>query len=150
MDNNKTTVVMDTRETTDKISRSLLAWLNSWTGKPLSIGYEFLPSDAPGMALSTIQGAYITRQYIRGAYEGQYQFKVIYRLQPSSNNARLSADETLDALGDWATAEKPLPDLGGGKVAKKITCNTRAAMFARYEDGSEDHQIMMTLDYISI
>lgn len=61
----------------------------------------------------------------------------------------MKADEILDAIGDWAVSRRPLPYLGDGKQATKITCNTRAAMFARYDDNTEDHQILMTMDYFS-
>lgn len=146
---NNDTPVMETREATDRISRGLLSWLNTWPGKQLPIAFEDLPSDAPGMALSSIQGAYIVKRYLRGRYEGQYQYKILYRLQPTSSNARLTADETLDALGDWASSEASRPSIGQNKTVKRIVCNTRAAMVARYEDGSEDHQILMTMEYHS-
>lgn len=132
---------------TDKIARKLLVWLNEYADKPAAIAYEFLPSDQPGMALSIIQGAYKLREYMRGAYVGQMQFKIIYRLQPgSSNNSRLTADETLNALADWAIARDTPPDIGNGRVTD-ITCTARAALFGRYEDGSEDHQVLMAMEY---
>lgn len=136
---------------TDSISRALFRWLNSWTDKPVVINYESLPADGEGMALSTIQGAYKLKEYVRGGYLGQYQFKVMYRVQPgNSNNNRLSADETLDALGEWATEARPYPDIGTGKRVTKIKINSLSSVFANYEDGSEDHQILMTMDYSSI
>lgn len=136
---------------TESISRALFRWLNSWPDKPVVINYEHLPADGEGMALSTIQGAYKLKEYVRGGYLGQYQFKVMYRVQPGpSNNNRLSADETLDALGLWAVSTRPLPDLGPGKRTTKIKINSLSSVFANYEDGSEDHQILMTLDYSSM
>lgn len=142
--------VMVSNEEQENISRSLLIWLNEYPDKPVNINYEYLYDDQPSMALSVIQGAYKTKQYLRGRYEGSYQFKVIYRLQPSnSNNNRLRADEILDALADWAANRKDFPDIGPGKTVKQIIVNSRSAMFGRYENGDEDHQVLMTLDYIS-
>lgn len=67
------------------------------------------------MALSTIQAAYITKKYILGGHEAEYQFKVIYRIKPgTSNDKRLSADEVLNSLGDWAAGQRP--DLGRGSA----------------------------------
>lgn len=149
MDNKNLNMVAATE--TDSISRALFRWLNTWTDKPVVINYESLPADGEGMALSTIQGAYKLKEYVRGGYLGQYQFKVMYRVQPgNSNNNRLSADETLDALGEWATKARPYPDIGTGKRVTKIKINSLSSVFANYEDGSEDHQILMTMDYSSI
>lgn len=142
---------MATAAETESISRALFRWLNTWPDKPVVINYESLPADGEGMALSTIQGAYKLKEYVRGGYLGQYQFKVMYRVQPgNSNNNRLSADETLDALGEWATKARPYPDIGTGKRVAKIKINSLSSVFSNYEDGSEDHQILMTMDYSSI
>ena len=149
MDNKNLNMVAATE--TDSISRALFRWLNSWPDKPVVINYESLPDDGEGMALSPIQGAYKLKEYVRGGYLGQYQFKVMYRVQPgNSNNNRLSADETLDALGEWAAKTRPYPDIGAGKRVTKIKINSLSSVFANYEDGSEDHQILMTMDYSSI
>lgn len=142
---------MAAAEETESISRAIFRWLNQWPDKPVVINYENLPADGEGMALSTIQGAYRLKEYVRGGYLGQYQFKVMYRVQPgNSNNNRLSADETLDALGTWASKTRPFPDIGSGRRVTKIKINSLSSVFANYEDGSEDHQILMTLDYSSM
>ncbi len=99
------------------------------------------------MALSTIQAAYIVKKYILGGYQAEYQFKVIYRMKPgNSNDKRLKADETLNALGDWAASEKP-PAIGDGRKVIRIEPTTRSSLFAMYENGDEDHQILMKMNY---
>ena len=56
----------------DQVSRKLLAWLNTFPGKPVDlIRFEFLPADTEAMALSTIQAAYITKKYILGGYQAE-------------------------------------------------------------------------------
>lgn len=135
----------------DNISRAMLMWLNEFPEKPVyAINYEYLPPDGTGMALSTVQEAYIIKKYMRGGYQGQYQFKIVYRAQPGNNSGRLQADEVLNAIGDWASARRDFPKIGEKKYIQRIQTNTRAAMFVRYDDGSEDHQILMTVDYVSI
>lgn len=132
----------------EQISRLMLAWVNQFPDKPVSlINYEFLKDGEPSMALSTIQAAYKTRKFITGGYEAQYQFKVIYRVQPTTNNDRLKADELLNSLGDWATAREDLPVLGDGIRCLKVEATTRSSLFARYENGDEDHQILMIMNY---
>lgn len=132
---------------TDNVSRKMLAWLNTYPEKPVSlIEFEYLETDKPSMALSIIQGAYKTKQYISGGYVAQYQFKVIYRVQPGrSNNARLNADELLNAMGDWMSSRSNYPDIGYRIL--RIVCDSRSSLFAAYENGDEDHQILMTMTY---
>lgn len=132
----------------EQISRVLLAWLNQFPDKPvILINYEFLKDGEPSMALSTIQAAYKTKKYIAGGYQAQYQFKVIYRVQPSTNNDRLKADELLNGLGDWANTREDLPILGEGIRCLKVEATARSSLFARYENGDEDHQILMNMTY---
>lgn len=144
-----TTPVAVPKSEQDTISRQLLIWLNEFPNKPVkTINFEFLPGDQPGMALSTVQGAFKTKNYMRGRYRAEYQFKVVYRLQPgNSNNNRLGADELLDELGDWASNRLDKPKLGGQLKVIDIECNTRSSLFGRYENGDEDHQIFMTMHY---
>lgn len=141
-----------TADEVDKISRSMLVWANTFPDKPVTvIKYEFLDvdeisGDEAGMALSTIQGTYITRQYIIGGYQAEYQFKIIYRIKPgNSNDKRLQADEMLNRFGDWSRTQKP--DLGEGVNALKVEPTTQSSKFAAYEDGYEDYQILMRLTY---
>lgn len=134
----------------DQISRYMLVWANTFPDKPVDvIKYEFLDVDSgeeSGMALSTIQGTYITKQYLSGDYLAEYQFKVIYRIKPgNSNDKRLKADEMLNQFGDWARTQKP--DLGDGIRTILIEPTTQSSKFAAYEDGYEDYQILMKLTY---
>lgn len=134
-------------EETDRVARNVLKWLNEWPDPSVDvIQYEFLPATAPSMAMSSIQGAYITQRYILGGYAAEYQFKVIYRIKPGkSMDARLKADETLNRLGAWA--EKGKPDLGAGVIVHKVQATSLSALFAQYEGGEEDHQILMKVNY---
>ena len=139
---------MASSEEVDRISRSMLVWANTFPDKPVTvIKYEFLDiDDAAGddaaMALSTIQGTYITQQYIIGGY----QVKIIYRIKPgTSNDKRLQADEMLNHFGDWARTQHP--DLGDGINALRVESTTQSSKFAAYEDGYEDYQILMRLAY---
>lgn len=128
------------------VGRALLVWLNTCPEKPERISFEYLPEDQPGLMMSTIQAAYKTRQYILGGYEAQYQFKLVYRVQPDDNDSRLAADETLNAIGTWAERAETKPDLGSA-IIKSVKRTSNASLFAVYEDGSRDHQILMTLTY---
>lgn len=135
----------------DKIARRLMVWINTYPDLPADIYdgtilYEQLAADVPAMAVSAIQGVSITARYITGGHRGEYQYKVIYRIKPgNSMDKRLKADELLNRLGDWAQENKP--DLGEGITVIRNAPTTRSALFAAYDNGDEDHQILMTLTY---
>lgn len=136
-------------EEQDKISRNVLKWLNTFPEIPDmvdTINYEFLKDDITGMTLSTIQGAYVAERYILGGYKAEYPFKVIYRIKPgNSMDKRLKADELLDHLGNWASRGRP--DLGEGLRSIRVGVTSPSSMFAVYENGDVDHQILMKLTY---
>lgn len=143
-------VAMVSKTESDAISRYVTAWVNTFPDKPVSIiNYEFLNVGSgaeTGMAISTIQGAYITRRYILGGYRAEYQFKVIYRIKPgNSNDKRLTADELLNQLGEWSRTESPA--LGDGMRSVYVEPTSLASKFAEYADGYEDYQILMKLIY---
>lgn len=133
------------------ISRKMVVWANNFPDSPVGfINYEQLDANSNSMALSTIQGTYITRRFICGGYEAEYQFKLVYRVfVGNSNDARLTADEILNTFGDWASTLHPLeqPYIGEGIRVLKIEPTTRSSLFAAYDDGTEDHQIMMRMIY---
>lgn len=137
------------QEEEEKISRNVLIWLNTFPDIPESVGtirYETLNADVTNMAMSTIQGAVITQRYILGGHQAEYQFKVIYRVKPGkSTDARLKADELLDRLGVWASRNNP--DLGSDIRTIRVEPTTQSSLFAIYENGDEDHQILMKLTY---
>lgn len=130
------------------MGRSLLRWLNTYPEKPVPfIDFENLPDDATGMMLSNIQAAYKISQDILGGYTAQYQFKIVYRVQPGDFNSRLEAEETLNGLGAWAEENPDKPVLENGAKVQTVRCDTGASLFATYEDGSQDYQILMNLIY---
>lgn len=134
------------------VSKKIITWLNSWLDDnpdvPLSIDfidYEFIEADTQSMTMSLIQSPYIVERFISGAYIAEYQFKIVYRTQPLSPNARLNADDLLNRLGDWAAGQKP--DIGDGLEVQEVEQTARASLFARMDGGWEDHQTFMRMTY---
>lgn len=131
-----------------KIDRKVLVWLNSFPDKPVATvtTETHLPINDVGMALSAITNAYVNKAYIYGGYQAEYNFKVIYRIIPGqSMDKSLKADELLNQLGDWAARNKP--DLGEGIRVTKTAPVSQAELYAPYENGDEDHQIMIRITY---
>lgn len=136
-------------EETEQAGRGLVSWLNGWTDFPvgvLSVNYNHLSTDDVGMAVSPIQGGKI-KQYIMGGYLAEYQFKLIYRVHPTDNDDRLKATEVLDRFGAWAEQNPEKPNLGDRAKVLEVKRDDCATLFAPYQDGSEDYQILMTMTW---
>lgn len=145
-------VALVEKEQEDQVNRNMVAWANTFPdlpddlSGPLPVNYEYLIAGKPCMALSTIQSAYITKRYVLGGYQAEYQFKLIYRIQPGqSPDKRLTADEILDKFGDWARTQTP--NIGENMHVIKIEATTRSSLFSAYDSGDEDHQILMKMTY---
>lgn len=133
-----------------QVVRALLEWLNQYDGLPLvvkKIEAEFLPAESSGICLTTSTAAYKTQEYINGAYTAQLQFALAYRTTPTNSNQRLNAMDVLTEIAAWAESREDLPQLGELKTPISIERTSPAVMIARYEDGSEDYQILMVFIY---
>lgn len=135
-------------EEQNRLSSSVMMWLNTFPDLPPDAGkfdFETLEVRNPSLALSTIQSAYIVQRYITGGYKAEYQFKIIYRIIPgNSTQKKLEADELLNRIGVWASRNKP--DLAP-LLSVRVEPTTQSSLFAQYENGYEDHQILMKLTY---
>lgn len=134
------------------VSQNIIIWLTKWLNEtpdaPVAIeriDYEFMPAKKVCMALSLIQGAYIVERFIDGSYTAEYPFKIVYRLNPGSQNRRLEADKLLDDMAAWANGQKPF--IGEGLEVQELEQTTASALFAILDSGWEDHQIFMRMTY---
>lgn len=139
---NKPVIPVPPREAAE-IERKLLEWINQYEALEARINYEFLKPDAYSLAMSTIQTA--RRRDILGGYSATYQFRIIFRLQPMTNDERLSADEFLNTMA--VALESAVPPLGEDITNAKIEAPNGAEITAAYQDGSEDHAINLILTY---
>lgn len=96
------------------------------------------------MMLTSVSGAFKTAQYVDGSYSAQYQFGIMYRALPTSSGERLDVETLLNEVGAWA---KNTPKTGEGMTVTDVERITPAALVARYEDLTEDYQILMTMKY---
>lgn len=134
------------------VSQNVIIWLTKWLNATPEappaidrIDYEFMPAKKVCMALSLIQGTYIVERFIDGSYIAECQFKIIYRLNPGSQNRRLEADKLLDDMAAWANGQKPF--IGDGLEVQELEQTTASALFALMDSGWEDHQIFFRMTY---
>ena len=125
------------------IERAVWEWLKSCpVGPGLPLEAEFLPVGR-GLALQVVEPAHVTRRFILGGQEGRVRFAIVYRLSPSSSEERLEAGETLERLGRWAAQPENWP----GELRLRRVEPGGAALKERRPDGTEDWEIMLTLEY---
>ena len=134
----------------DQVERAVRTWLQQYPEKPINkVDYEFL-GETTGLTISTVQAAYKVNRYITGGYKAQYQFSLMYAAIPTTTNERIEMDETLGRYAAWAeaTAAEYLPQYLPEKCRfRRLFRNTNAALLGRDANGSEVHQIMITLEY---
>lgn len=129
------------------LDRLVMIWVNTWPDKPAgTIRFTQLDADAASMAVFPEQSPYITRRYITGGYRAVYSFELVYRVKPgTSDDARLRADEALNSFGSWAAGHPPAPR--DGLRFQTVEPAGRAVISARYDNGDEDHRILVRLTY---
>lgn len=137
-------------EELNDLDRLVMAWVNGFPDIPdniMAIKYEFFASKTVGIAISTVQGSYITAKYITGGYKAEYNFEVHYQIEPSgaSDNKRLSAVELLNAFGAWA--EVNWPDIGESRRVIGLETTGRAGYLGATSDYYEDYMIPLKLTY---
>lgn len=132
-----------------RITRTVIGWLNGSGAVPArAVAYEMLDEGVSGVAMHLEGGAYKTKEFITGGYQAQLRFSLHYRIQPGdSGDARLKADEALNALAAWACDTDHLPVLGGGCRATGVVTEDRARVVAAYDNGDEDHRTALRLTY---
>lgn len=132
------------------IDRLMMLWANQFPDIPedvIVIKYEYFAAKTVNMALSAVQGAYITKRYIMGGYQAEYAFEIHYQIPPSgaSNDKRLAAVELLNAFGAWAETERP--DIGETRRVVRIEATDRANYLGATSDLYEDYMIPLKLTY---
>lgn len=127
----------------EAVARAVHQWLNGYPDKPgKKIEYEYL--NDTGMTVSTLQSPYKVKSFIDGTYQAQYQALVVYRALPTTTDSRFTMDEELERLASWAEQTRPI--LSGCRVLR-VEIPNRAIVSARYDDGTEDHQIQINIIY---
>jgi len=141
MDDNRTYVPISERS---KVSRAVCIWLSTCQYVPFErVEYEYL--EERGMTVSATITSYKTKQYIDGSYQAEFPFSLVYRDRPNNADERMKMDEALMKIAEWAESNDI--ELCGNMISQKVECTDSATMTARYEDGTEEHQITLKLIY---
>lgn len=136
------------------IAKVMRDYLNTWPKKPCEISLETIDKDAPSMMIQQLASAEKVKQYVDGSYIGAWNFAVYIRVHGRDSASRLDAFAVLDELGTWLTerggngsAYARLPIIDLNHVATSIEVSSTPSIAARYDDGTEDYQIVFRLEY---
>lgn len=133
--------------TAQEVHAAVKAWLNGCTQLPqgISVSFENLPANDPGICFSTDQSPVYAARYIGGGYKAQYQFQVIYRVLPSDDGDMLAAVDCLTDISAWCeTAEPPLIE---GAINTRVERTADVAVLNAYEDGCTDYGCGITITW---
>lgn len=135
------------------IEQSLLAFLNTWPGKPMEIKLDELEKRDSSMMFQPLSGAKTSKRYINGSYNGEFPFAVYFRAVASDTKTKLDARRLLNSLDEWMSEKNEkkeyihLPVLSGGNTAIKIEMTSTPSIAACYDNGTDDYQAIFKLSY---
>ena len=127
--------------------------LNDWPDKPSDIQLEDFGRDTPAMMIQQLSHAEKKRAYINGSYIGTWAFAVYVRINAADTASRLDALKCLDDLYNWLDARDRnnhfvnLPSIDQKRVAIQVTMPDTPSVAAKYENGVEEYQAIMELEY---
>ena len=132
------------------LDRLMLIWANRFPGIPENVDlikYEYFAAKTVGMALSSVQGAVITKKYICVGYQAEYSFEIHYQIEPpgTSDDKRLKTVEVLNKFADWAQTQRP--DIGEGRRALRVETTAFASYLGVTNDQYEDYIVQLKLIY---
>lgn len=136
------------------IARVMKDLLNSWQKKPVEIQLNDIGTRVPGMMLQQLAAAEKKKAYVNGSYIGEWNFAVYMRVRNIDTASRLDAISCLTELAEWLTEQNSegvylhLPVIDDDRTAVGITLSSTPSIAARYENGTEDYQVLMALEYI--
>lgn len=129
------------------IARDMRAFLNSWSEKPVPyFTIEQLTTAPPSMMFQPLSGSKVLRKYVDGSFIGSWPFAICFRVNQTDTSVKLSAYDTLEKAANWLTSGV-LPTLSGSKIPLKIEQTSTPSQIAVYDDGTEDYQVFLALEY---
>lgn len=137
------------------IAKVMKDLVNSWDRKPVDIRLDDLGAEAPSMMIQQLSAAEKKKSYVNGSYIGIWNFAVYMRVSCNDTASRLDAISCLSDLAEWLTkidskgVFEHLPEIDEKRTATSIALTATPSVAARYENGTEDYQMLMSLEYFT-
>lgn len=135
------------------IAKVMRDHLNKWKKKPTTIKLEDLGKDVPSMMLQQLAAAEKKREYVNGSYIGVWNFALFMRVNGEDTASHLDAMACLNDAAAWLMQKdgdgsfSNLPVIDDSRTATQIVMTSTPSIAARYEDGTEDYQAILSLEY---
>ena len=147
MTENKETLSVKEQES---ISAAVLALVKSYETFPKTITSKQIHIDelksAVCIGIFPTTGAVVTKRYISGAFEAQFPFDLLYKCNPTTNDAVIEARKVVDDLAKWLE-DTQYPGLTDGTEIQSIHRVTTAALAGKTENGASVFKCSCTLKY---
>lgn len=127
--------------------------LNKWPDKPATVKIEDFDRDTPSMMIQQLAAAEKRSSYINGSYVGAWTFAVYIRVAANDTATRLDALRSLTNLYYWLSQRDDsndysnLPYIDDNRTATRILLLNNPSVAAKYDNGIEDYQAVLELDY---
>ena len=135
------------------IAKVMRDHLNTWDRKPVEIRLEDLGTQVPSMMIQQLSASEKKKSYVNGSYIGVWKFALYIRVSGKDTASRLDAIACLSDLSDWLTEKDEngdyvnLPEIDNKRVATAIELLANPSLAERYENGYEDYQALLSLEY---
>ena len=100
-----------------------------------ALGFAGMDAKKRSMSILNTKGELVIERYCDGSCDMQYPFALIYRSPEIDTAGKLAAQELIDGVADWLTAEENLPGIEGVQVQKISRADT-CALISEDEDGA--------------
>lgn len=100
-----------------------------------ALGFAGMDAKKRSMSILNTKGELVIERYCDGSCDMQYPFALIYRSPEIDTAGKLAAQELIDGVADWLTAEENLPEVDGVQVQKISRADT-CALISEDEDGA--------------
>ena len=133
------------------IAKAILVLINTaYTTLPVAkIEYQSVNTTKSSMALYSLPGSVIDKEFITGGYDAVYKFSIVYRSIPTNSTQRINCEQYLNDLSDWLTTIdfNAYVYLTNHRKIEEIKMTNPAVLYRQYENGTEDYHVIFSLRY---
>lgn len=135
------------------IAKVMRDHLNTWSKKPVDVMLEDLGKRVPSMMVQQLSASEKKRSYVNGSYIGVWNFALYMRVNGVDTASRVNAIACLSDFAAWLTEQDEngdyvnLPRIDDKRIATSIELLANPSLAARYENGYEDYQALLSLEY---
>lgn len=108
---------------------------------------DFDKNKGASIAIFSEPGAYISKKFITGGFEGVVPFSVVYRAVPKLGKQKINMIGWLEELADWLQNEAEYPLLLGGGKIERVEASTVASKDMSDNAGNNDYVMLFNMTY---